>query len=318
MEAPTWAADRVRSAERLLVIGIGGGGDVVGALAVAESARALGTTAVVGGLTWERRPVDPLPGPRRIDELSAPSSVLHPAVALAGPQTTGPGGFAFAESRMAAFLGSDTVLVDPNPGPALVADGLATAAAALGCDLVVLLDVGGDVLAHGDEAGLASPLADAVLLAAAPALASVGLPTILAVFGAGCDGELHPREVAARHDEVTAAGGDLGDLELTSPMLDRLDDAIGSVFTEASAMAVRCARGETGEVPIRDGRRTVHLTPDGGRLRCVDPATALRSAARVAAALDPYEDLEGAHERLTGLGIRTELAHERDAAASAS
>lgn len=315
--APTWAADRVRSAERLLVIGIGGGGDVVGALAVAEAARALGTSAVIGGLTWERRPVDPLPGPRRIDELVDPRSILHPAVALAGPRTTGPGGFAFAESRMADFLGADTVLVDPTPGPAVVAEGVAAAAAALGCDLVVLLDVGGDVLAHGDEAGLASPLADAVLLAAAPAIAAVGLPTILTVFGAGCDGELAPDEVAARHAEVTAAGGDLGDLELTTPMLDRLDDAIGSVFTEASAMAVRCARGARGEVTIRDGRRTVQLSADGGRLRCVDPIMALRSAARLAGMLDPHEDLEDAHRRLTDMGIRTELASERDAASAA-
>ena len=36
----------------------------------------------------------------------------------------------------------------------------------LGCDAIVLLDVGGDVLAHGDEPGLASPLCDAVVLAA--------------------------------------------------------------------------------------------------------------------------------------------------------
>lgn len=313
--APTWAADRVRSADRLLVVGIGGGGDVVGALAVAEAARALGTAAVVGGLTWERRPVDPLPGPRRIDELVDARTVLHPTVALAGPETTGPGGFAFAESRMAAFLQADTVLVDPGPGPAAVGDGLVAATQALGCDLVVLLDVGGDVLAHGDEAGLASPLADAVLLAAAPVLAAVGIPAILTVFGAGCDGELRPDEVAARHDEVTAAGGDLGDLELTAPMLDRLESAMGTVVTEASAMAVRCARGETGTATIRDGRRTVELTADGGRLRCVDPVTAMRSAARLAAALDPHEDLAAAHERLTAMGVRTELAHELDAAA---
>lgn len=314
--APTWAADRIRSAERLLVLGIGGGGDVVGALAVAEAARALGTSAVIGGLTWERLPVDPLPGPRTIDELVSPSAVLHPAVALAGPDTTGPGGFAFAESRMAAFLGADTVLVDPTPGPTAVAEGLVAAASTLGCDLVVLLDVGGDVLAHGDEAGLASPLADAVLLAAAPALAAVNVPTVLTVFGAGCDGELRPQEVAARHDEVTAAGGDLGDLELTAPMLDRLEEAIDTVFTEASAMAVRCARGETGRVTIRDGHRTVELTADGGRLRCMDPIMALRSAARVAATLDPLETLEEAHRRLTAMGIRTELAHELDAAST--
>jgi len=36
----------------------------VGALACADVAAAFGFEAVVGGLTWERRPVDPLPGPR--------------------------------------------------------------------------------------------------------------------------------------------------------------------------------------------------------------------------------------------------------------
>lgn len=312
----TGAADIVRASGRALVIGIGGGGDVVGALAVAGAARALGTEAVVGGLTWERRPIDPIPGPRRIDELVEPVEILHPAVAIAGPQTRGPGGFLFAESRMAAFLGGDTVLLDPTPGPAGAADGLATAAGLLGCDLVVLLDVGGDVLAHGDEPGLASPLADAVLLAAAPALRARGVGVLGAVFGAGCDGELLPAEVAARHDEVAAAGGDRGDLPVTPEILDDLERAIGTVVTEASAMAVRCARGATGETTIRGGRRTVLLTPDGGRIRCFDPVTAIGSAARLAAAVLDARDLEDAHDRLTARGIRTELAFERDAAAA--
>ena len=70
---------------------------------------------------------------------------------------------------MARYLGEPRGAARPEPaGPPSVADALADAARQLGCDLVVLLDVGGDVLAHGDEAGLASPLADAVLLAAAP------------------------------------------------------------------------------------------------------------------------------------------------------
>ena len=58
------------SAERVLAVGIGGGGDVVGALAVAELGRALGTPAIVGGLSWERRPLDPLAGPRRMSEIA--------------------------------------------------------------------------------------------------------------------------------------------------------------------------------------------------------------------------------------------------------
>ena len=198
------------SAERVLAVGIGGGGDVVGALAVAELARQLGTPCVVGGLTWERRPIDPFPGPRRIAELSPDARRINEQVAMAGPDTTGPGGFRFAESGMARYLGEPVLLLDPGGGPAVIAAGLASAAAELGCDTVVLLDVGGDVLAHGDEAGLASPLADAVCLAAAPALAAAGLTTLLAVFGAGCDGELTPDEVLERIAEVTLAGGRLG------------------------------------------------------------------------------------------------------------
>ncbi|MBI5104160.1 MAG: DUF1152 domain-containing protein [Solirubrobacterales bacterium] len=301
----------VGAARRALVVGIGGGGDVVGALAAAEAARALGTDAVVGGLTWERRPVDPLPGPRRLDEVAG-AEVLHEAVALAGPDTTGPGGFRFCEADMARFLGEPTLLVDPNPGPRTVAAGLDAAAARLDCDLVVLLDVGGDVLAHGHEAGLASPLADAVLLAAAGALET---PSIGIVFGAGCDGELRPAEVVERLLEVQEAGGGLGDLPLPDAGLERVEGALEHVTTEASAMAVRCARGMTGTVPIRDGRRSVELTPDGGRLVVFDPLVAMRSAARLAAAVADARDLAHADELLTAMGIRTELAYERDMAA---
>jgi hypothetical protein len=304
----------VAAAQRMLVVGIGGGGDVVGALAAAQAARALGTGAIVGGITWERRPVDPLPGPRRLDEITG-AQRLHEAVALAGADTTGPGGFRFCEADMAAFLGEPVVLVDPNAGPAGIAAGLDAAAAQLGCDLVALLDVGGDVLAHGHEPGLASPLADATVLAAAPRMAT---PTIGIVFGIGCDGELTPAEVLERLDEVRAAGGDLGDLPLPRAALDLVEGALAHVTTEASAMAVRCARGETGLIPIRGGRRSVPLTADGGRLVCFDPLIAIASAARLAAAVADAPSLDAAQRILTGLGVRTELDYERDAAAAST
>ncbi|MEA2155919.1 MAG: hypothetical protein QOE11_2059 [Solirubrobacteraceae bacterium] len=297
------------SAERVLAIGIGGGGDVVGALAVAELARSLGTPAVVGGLSWERRPIDPLPGPRRIAELRG-AQPLNDVVALAGADTTGPGDFHFAESHVARHLGEPTVLLDPSGGPASIAAGLAAAARELGCDVVVLLDVGGDVLGHGDEAGLASPLADAVCLAAAPALAAAGLTVLLAVFGAGCDGELSPGEVLERVAEVAAAGGLLGTWGPGHEQLARLDAAVAEVPTEASAMALRCAHGETGVTTIRRGRRTVSLTPVGGLVFFLDPLVALRSAARCAVLVGEAGSLEEANAILLARGIRTELDYE--------
>jgi hypothetical protein len=288
-----------------LIVGIGGGGDVVGALAAAEL---LGGEAVVGGLTWERRPVDPIPGPRLLAEVVG-AEPLNAAVALCGPDTSGPGGFLFCESHVARATGSKTVLVDPNPGPRAVAAALDDAAQRLGCDRIVLLDVGGDVLAHGDEPGLASPLADAVLLACA---AFLHTPCLGAVFGAGCDAELKPDEVRARLDEV----GTTGEETLSAEQLDRLEKVVVEVPTEASAMALRCARGERGEVPIRQGRRNVLLTELGGIVAWFDPSRAMDTAARLAAIVRDARSLEEADALLEARGIRTELAYERDMAAS--
>jgi len=305
------------SAERVLCVGIGGGGDVVGALAVAELARLLGTPTILGGLSWERRPIDPLPGPRRIGEISA-ATPLNDAVALAGADTTGPGGFRFAEARMAELLDEPVLLLDPSDGPAAVARGLADAAAQLECDLVVLLDVGGDMLAHGDELGLASPVADAVCLAAAPALAAAGIALLGAVFGAGCDGELTPAEVLERVAEVSAAGGQLGVWGPGADELARLRAAVAQIPTEASAMALRCAQGQTGSTRIRGGRRTVQLTPVGGLVFFFDPVVARRSAARCAALVEHAGSLAEASDILVSRGIASELRYEQQPAPRAS
>ncbi|MCW2968796.1 MAG: hypothetical protein JWM71_2568, partial [Solirubrobacteraceae bacterium] len=69
-------------------------------------------------------------------------------------------------------------------------------------------------------------------------------------------------------------------------------------------------RGETGRVPIRDGRRHVELTPLAGLLFLFDCDAALRSAARLAHAVRDATDLDHADAILTGMGIVTELAYE--------
>ncbi|MFL6294256.1 MAG: DUF1152 domain-containing protein, partial [Actinomycetes bacterium] len=60
---------------------------------------------------------------------------------------------------------------------------------------VVLVDVGGDVLATGVELELRSPLADALSLAA---LADFPLPVHVAVAGLGLDGELSQSYASSR------------------------------------------------------------------------------------------------------------------------
>jgi hypothetical protein len=301
------------AAERPLVLGIGGGGDVVGALATAEACRLYhGAAPVLGGMTWERMVIDPLPGPRTLDEVEGGERLSD--FVLAADAETRAGGVAFAESRMAEFLGERTLLVDPHGGPEAVADGVAQAAAELGCDLLVFLDVGGDALAHGAEPGLASPLCDSVMMAAAARLAAADVPVLAGVFGVGCDGELSVDEVMDRLSEVASAGGLAGVRGLTEPVARRLEEAVQVVPTEASAMAIRCFRGDTGTTTIRRGRRTVPLSPVGALTFYLNPVAAVGSAARLAAAVMDAGSLEEANDVLNALGVRTELDLEREAA----
>jgi hypothetical protein len=322
--------DALREAKRPLCLGIGGGGDVVGALATAEHCRIeYGARPVLGGVTWERRPIDPKPGPRAAAEIEGARAIGSRAnaagersaaeaaspVLLANAHThVRSSGVRFAESRMAELLGEETVLVDANRSPAAIAAGLTEAAEALGCDLVVFIDVGGDVLAHGDEPGLASPLCDSVLLAAAVHMAGRPSPPVLgAVFGIGCDGELTPDEVLERLDEVERSGGFLGRLPIDEPVARRLDEAVGAIPTEASAMAVRAFRGESGRIVIRGGRRSVDLRPVAAQTVFFDPVVAASSAARLARAVHDVPHLEAANDVLHDLGVRTELDYEREA-----
>jgi hypothetical protein len=301
------------TARRPLVIGIGGGGDVVGALAVAEHCRLFhGANPIVGGVTWERNVVDPEPGPRSSDEIEH-ALELAPGVLAASGETVIKGrGIPFAESRVAGMLGVQTVLVDVTLGPRALADGLEAAVDAMGCDLIVFLDVGGDALAHGDEPGLGSPLCDAMMLAAADLLADRDVPVLGAVFGTGCDGELTPAEVLERLAEVGVAGGLAGAVGLTPEVAALLEQAVETVPTEASAQAVRAFRGVSGEVPIRGGRRTVLLSPLATVTFFFLVPAALRSAARLALAVRDAGDIHEANAVLRSLGVRTELDWEME------
>jgi hypothetical protein len=292
------------------VLGIGGGGDVVGALASALMCRDEGLEVVLGGVAWERLPIDPHPGPRPTSEIVG-AERLADAVLLAGPDTQTSEGARFAEAHMAGFLGERTLLVDIHGGPRAIAESLAAATDVLEADLLVCLDVGGDVLGDGSEPGLASPLCDAVMLAAAARLERSGAEVVGAVFGPCCDGELTPGELLARLATLARHGGLIGARALTPPVVDALEQAVELVPTEASAQAIRCARGEFGETTIRRGRRSVWLSPLGALTFYFSPTVAVETVAKLAQAAYDAGSLEHANEVLHGLGIRTELDFER-------
>jgi hypothetical protein len=267
----------------------------------------------VGGVAWERFAVDPHPGPRTLADVRGAAGIGTGA-AVVDPEhaATTPEGVHFCESRLAAFLGRRTVLIDVTGGPLGAGAGIAAAAAELGCDLIVLADVGGDAIAAGAEPGLASPLCDAVMIAAGASLG--GAQTLLGVLGAGCDGELRPGEVAERVAVLARAGAWIETLGVTPAGAAAIEAAGEVAVTEASLMVARCARGEFGEVPIRNGLRTVEAGPLGALFFVFDLATALPELP-LALAVAGTGSIEEARSSLEAIGVRTELDYERGRAA---
>jgi hypothetical protein len=298
----------VQGAQRVLVLGIGGGGDVVGSLALARHCEQLGTPFALGGVAWERMPIDPHPGPRPADQVIGGRPLGDRAV-LASPDTGTPEGVRFSEAHVAGHLGTETVLIDVSRGAVGAAEGIGAAAAELGCDAALYVDVGGDALALGDEPGLASPLCDAVMLAAGLRLAPT-LPGAVAVLGVGCDGELTPEEVLERVAALARAGAWTGTWSLTAAIADEVERAALTSGTEASMQVVRCARGEVGLADIRDGRRHVPLGPVGALAFLFDLEAAAEELNLARAVLDSVE-IEAARATLDELGVRSELDYER-------
>jgi hypothetical protein len=308
--SPQSLEDIIRSSKRALVVGVGGGGDVVGALAAARFLEFCGLEFILGGLSWERSVVDPIPGPRMLSEVES-VRVLHPYAWMANPQSQTRTGVFFAESKMAAFHGEEVLLVDINGGVKGVIDGLEAAIEELKPDLLVGLDVGGDSLAQGHERGLRSPLADAVMLAAFTELAKRHR-TLWGVFGYGSDGELTVDEIERALSKIAAAGGLLGSWSLTPKIAAELEEVIKTVPTEASAIPVQCFRGAWGESKIRGGQRSVKLTPLTVLMFFMSATVLFHTLSRPAQALLASSSLEEANEALHAIGIKTELDLERE------
>ena len=301
----------IRASSRALVIGVGGGGDVVGALACARFLEFCGLEFRLGGVSWERAVYDPIPGPRRLSEVENVRA-LHQFAWMANPNTRTKSGVYFGESRMAANQKVEVLLVDINGGTRGVVAGLEAAIKELDADLLVGVDVGGDSLAEGHEAGLRSPLADSVMLAAFAELEKRGQRALWSVFGYGSDGELTVDEIELALSKLAAAGGLLGCSSLTPKIATELEEVIKTVPTEASAVPVRCFRGAFGEGRIRSDQRRVKLTPLTALIFFMSATRVFHILSKPAQVLVESSSLKQANDSLHAIDIKTELDLEQE------
>ncbi|MFC4906923.1 DUF1152 domain-containing protein [Actinomadura gamaensis] len=286
-----------------LLIAAGGGGDALAA-ALIHDATAVGRAsasepAAIATWAWDRLAVDPRPGPRGTADFTGLGRIgAGVAVITEITRPLPPAGSTLP--RLAVELDVPLLLLDAVGGAVGLRAQIRVIATVTDARSVEVVDVGGDILARGDEAGLRSPLADGLILAACDGL---DVPVTVLVAGPGLDGELTEAEVLAR------AGDDLA-LRLTAAHVDRHGHILDWHPSEASALLVAAARGARGKAEIRGDGVPVLLTdrsPNVYRISLARAST-LNPVARALQSTRSMEEAEMVVRRYCGF---SEIDFER-------
>ncbi|MEM0027524.1 MAG: DUF1152 domain-containing protein [Ignisphaera sp.] len=292
----------------LLFFAAGGGGDVATASMLALAARRLGLRSFVASVVWERFVVDPIPGPIKFDEVSRGRPIGNFSMFVDGNSKAFRGGreVVFQAARVSKVLGEPIAVIDLISGVHGVRKGLEEVLNYFGCETVVAVDVGGDIVATGFEEDLWSPLADFTGLAAVAQLKGV-----VAVHSPGGDGELAQDYVLKRISLITEHGGYLGARGVTREDVESLEKILEFVESEASRATLLAAKGVWGYASIRKGSREVFISPVNLLTFFLD-STIVASLNPVVKDIENCKSIECARKRLNELGIFTELDLEEE------
>lgn len=284
-----------------MLVAAGGGGDAIAAAMLACQRPDRGPAAIASW-SWDRLLVDPVPGPRCPGDFRGlEPRGCHNHRFTSATQARPPTGSTLP--RLSTAVEPELYLLDPGGGARGLSAQLAELVGLLKARMVTVVDVGGDILGRGDEDELRSPLADALVLAAAePAWE-------LVVAGPGLDGELPPDVVRRRCRRLAGTppgrlvGEGLGDF--------------GGIFewhpSEANGLLWAAARGVRGRIGLRDRETTIELTDRSPELWWMTAAAAL-DVNRLARALGDSGSLAVAEWIVEQRRGATELGPERHGA----
>lgn len=281
-----------------MYVAAGGGGDALAA-AIVHRALAGESAGIVATYAWDRLAIDPLPGPRSaadfedLQPLGRHNHLVTPATRPRPPAGS-------TLPRLAADLTASLALLDPSSGAVGMRTQLAEVVELHDAEAVIVLDVGGDALARGDEPGLRSPLADGLVLGACIGL---DLQTDVLVAGPGLDGELP-------EDEVLAVTGPTPALRLSEQDIAPFRGSLDWHPSEATALLAAAARGLRGRVEVRDAGLPVALTEQSPAVFSLplDDVLAVNQLAQDLGATATMTDAEAIARKVCGF---SEIDYER-------
>jgi hypothetical protein len=283
-----------------LLIAAGGGGDAIAAAILHQALNPSGQRPQIVTYSWDRLLIDPLPGPRHPSSFTRLQPVGDHNYRVTSDTTVRPPAGSTLP-QLAAELRAELFLLDPSGGAQGLARQLSELARLLDRQTVTIVDVGGDILAHGDEPTLQSPLADSLVLAATATLDNVQV----LVTGAGIDGELPEGLVLERYEQLGAQ---------TIHTLSTADvNGFRPLFewhpSEATGLLCAAAAGVRGIAEIR-ARLHVELTDHTPEIARLDYTPVMR-ANQLAQQLVDTGSLAEADEALRSAGRDSEIDYER-------
>ncbi len=286
--------DVAMKADKALIIGMGGGGDVISAVYVKEFFEKFGVECICGGVVWERYRRDRKPGPRDIDEINGIRKICSTLGYISGNETIGE--LKPIISQVAEFLGVKILAVSIKRGVKPLKLDLKNFIRENSVDLVIAVDAGGDSLGRGFEASLISPLADSMMLATLNESQS-----ILAVVGFGSDGELERQLIERYLSEMHSSILGVSMVEVGDEFLEFLR----SVESEASKIPALARSGYYGE-HLLWGEIRLDVSILNSLIFYLNLNDVYRKS-EIASLLEETESIYQANMILNELGIKTEL-----------
>ena len=96
--------------KKALLIGIGGGADIIGTIPTKLFLESYGIKCILGGLPWERYSIDPFPGPRPFSQIIN-IDIINDSLCWAKPNTKTLDGLFFSESKASKVLKEKILLI---------------------------------------------------------------------------------------------------------------------------------------------------------------------------------------------------------------
>jgi hypothetical protein len=288
-----------------LMVAAGGGGDALASLLLSRQLADAAWTPIVASYSWDRRLLDPSPGPRFATDFIGARQLTSKTVEITRDSKLRAGGVStlklLAEATAARFP-----LMDPSGGAQGMREQVIELIERFAFDSVLLVDVGGDLMGVGTEPTLRSPLADALALAS---LANLPVPVRVAVAGPGLDGELSAPYVRAR---CRALGGELAG-HLGGSDIEPHLSVLGQHPSESTTLLAAAAVGMVGRAEIRDNADLVALTDTSTEIYVLDGADVI-AGSPLAKELKASRSLREAEATTRAVCGRSELDYERQKA----